>query len=880
VRSWVWPLVVCSCGGAGKTRPATATVTATATLAPAPFRLPTGVRPTAESVELTLDPREEKFSGRVVIDVALDKPTAVVWLHAQGLAIRRASAGSNRTARVYDGIHGLLGLGFDPPLPAGAASVTVEFTGALDAERSQGLYRAAEADGGWYAYTLFEPTDARRAFPCFDEPGFKIPWRLTLVVPAGEQALANTPMTGRDRSAEGKSIVSFAETRPLPAYLVAFVVGPFETVPAGLAGAARAPLRFIVPRGRAEWSRYASAALPRIIELLEDIGGRSYPFEKLDVVIVPRTAGSMQHPGLLALGQPLALIDPDAETAGRRRALVGLAAHTLAHMWFGDLVTNAWWNDLWLSESLATWADLQVSDAFEPGWEIGLEAVARRDRAMAADALPSARRVENPVTTPDELAGAFDPAITYDKGAAVLAMFERWLGPKRFRQILARYLAAHAWKTATADDFIAALDPSTDRRLGAAFRSFLEQPGVPLVTAKASCPPGGPPAVELSQRRFVPAGVTAPDERWQIPVCVAWGDGDGKNRSCRLLSEAADRIVLDRCPTWILANDGAAGYYRSDVTAKGALALLATGQLSVAERLGLVGDLAAEVGTSVALGDALALVPVLAADPDPHVAAKSLALALKVQRADLVPELSARYTKFIRKSYGARGRALGWKRRRGETDADAALRSVLVPLLTHRGDDAELAEEARAHASRWLDDRSELDPAIVDAALDAAGASRSQALWLKLEGAAALAKDGARRVQLLGALGGFDDLELAKASLALLLGQSFDIRDTLPILTRELDGRRTREVAYAFVKESWDRLVARLRPDEALGLLATPTAFCDPGHRADAESFFGPRAAKLEGGARALAAALETVDVCIARTQADAKGLEAFLQKQ
>jgi len=875
----VKPLCVCAivlgaCGGIVAPPPPIAVRPETPPAAPG-LRLPAGVRPTRESLEIKLDPRGERFSGRAAIDLAVDREAAVIWLSAEGLDLASARIGAT-AARIFDTGQGMVGLSFTPPVAAGSALLVVEFAGQIDDRLARGLYRVKENDGSWYAYTFFRPMAARRAFPCFDEPGFRIPWKVTLIVPPGEQAFANAPVAARDRGADGNSIVSFAETRPLSPHLVGFVVGPFESIPAGLAGGGRTPLRFIVPRGRAPFARYAAVATPRIAELLEALTSRPYPFEKLDVVFVPRRTGAVGQPGLVLVDQAAGLIDPDVELAARRRAFVEHAAPELARVWFGDLATPAWWDDLWLDGSLARWAALTTLVAFEPSWQGGDEAVLARDAAMTRDALPGARPVHASAATADDLVGPAE----FVKGAAILAMFDRWVGHETFRRLIARYLDERSLATATTDDLLAALDSSADHRMAGALRTFLDQPGVPLVSARAVCPPGDPPGIELHQRRFFAAGAHAAEGRWRIPVCVAWGDGDERNRACQLLVDETATLLLDRCPRWILPNDGATGYYRSELTVKAAAALLQSGKLSVAERVSLAGDVAALVGTTVPLGEALALVPILAADPDAHVVAASLGLLGKIRRADLIPELSARYARFVRKSYGPRARSLGWRRRSAEPEVQAALRQLLLPLLIRSGDDAELAEEARAQASRWTSDSHEIEAVMVATTLEASGASGSHPLWLKLHDAAVATRDRTERALLLSALGGFDDAELARASLVLLLAPEVDPHDAFPIVARELDGQRTREVAYGFIKESWNALAARLDAAELRELLGSPAAFCDPGHRADAEGFFAPRTAGIEGGARALTAALETVDACIARTQADAKGLEAFLLRQ
>ena len=263
------------------------------------LRLPTAVRPLAGALELRVDPDEVGHSGTARYRVSVTEPSPVVWMHAEGLAVTAATVGG-RPARAISAPGGFLGLQPDEPVPAGDTEVSVTFTGTVDRTLSRGLYAVAEG-GAWYAYTFFEPIDARRAFPCFDEPSAKIPWTLTLVVPAADVALANAPVASETVEGNWKR-VTFSTTRPLPSYLVAFVVGPFDVIPGGTGGAARVPIRFVVPRGRGADARYAISVTPRILDALEAVIGVPYPYEKCDVAVVPRYWGTMEHPGLVAMG--------------------------------------------------------------------------------------------------------------------------------------------------------------------------------------------------------------------------------------------------------------------------------------------------------------------------------------------------------------------------------------------------------------------------------------------------------------------------------------------------------------------------------------------------------------------------------------------------
>ena len=451
------------------------------------------------------------------------------------------------------------------PRPArGLARLTLRYHGSVDVARSRGIYRVDE-DKTAYLYTFFEAVDARRAFPCFDEPVFKIPWTLSLTVPEADQAFANTPVVSTTAAGPGLKTLTFAETRPLPSYLVAFVVGPFQVVPGSPAGNEGLPVQFILPQGRAAELRYAQEFLPHSVKLLEDFTGVPYPYGKLDVAVVPRYWGTMEHPGLVALGQSILLIPPGQESLQRRQFAANISTHELAHYWFGDLVTNAWWDDTWLNEALGTWLDLKATDAVDPAFRFQRVALARRSSALAADALPTAKAVRQPVLSRTDIDASFDAALTYDKGSIVLGMFERWVGAPAFRRGLQLYLKRYADKTATAEELFRALDEGTDRPVGNALSTFVVQPGAPLVSVSLRCTTGDLPVLELAQERFwAERSVSQDTATWQLPVCVRAAWGKHVERACILLTDAQAELTLPYggCPTFVTANEGGLGYYR------------------------------------------------------------------------------------------------------------------------------------------------------------------------------------------------------------------------------------------------------------------------------------------------------------------------------
>jgi alanyl aminopeptidase len=585
--------------------------------------LPDGIVPTKHTIELTIDPAHNTFRGWARIAVELQKEQSEIWLNGKDLALEQAFiefGGKTHKVRVKAVAGEFIRLSPGQPVGPGPAVLSIRYRAPLSAKAVSGPFRR-KIEGRWYAFTVFTPIDARRAFPCFDEPRFKTPWEMSIRVKAVDKAFANAPQLSETAQAGGMKLVQFAATQPLPAEVVAFAVGPFDVWDGGRMGANHTPVRVIAPRGHAEEGRQAALATADVLPRLEGYTGLPYPWEKLDHIALPAGAfGATENPGLITYRARGLLIAPGEEDPAHLRYLRSVEAHEIGHQWFGNLVTQSSWEDVWLSEGFATWLAAKMMDQEEPEARRHLSAVAARERIMAVDSGADTRPVRLAMKARSDMKSVYSQ-IVYQKGASVLLMLENWLGEDRFQKGLKMYLGAHALATATTASFTAALASVADADPTGVVHSFLDQNGIPRVRGTVECGSGKDSDIVIEQ-------IDSP-KQWTIPVC--W-KVDGVQPRCIVLDTARREFPLPGsagCPAWIFLNDGGAGYYRTTWTpAQVAAIASALDRLNAAERLTLVYDLSALAGKDFAQP----IFRKLQFDPEPEIAhAARVALGLEVE---------------------------------------------------------------------------------------------------------------------------------------------------------------------------------------------------------------------------------------------------------
>jgi len=810
------------------------------------FRLPEGAAPLAYDLRLELDPERESFAGRVEIRVRLEAPAERVWLHAVDLEITdaRFRAGERAGALEVSAAHGeMRALEFGEMLPAGEVVLELAYTGRVADGEAQGLFRQ-RAGGRWYLFSQAESVFARRIVPCFDEPRFKAPWRVTIVAPDGLVALANAPLAGGAALPDGRRELRFAELGPQPSYLLAVAVGPFALVDEGRVGRGRVPVRAAVAPADARRTAAIARWAPRLVDALERYVDLPLPAAKLDLVAVPQFFGAMENPGLVTFQAQALVGDPEDPVYLRR--LVRFLAHELAHQWFGNAVTPAWWDDLWLAEAFATWLDDKLSAELGALDDGPLRTQLARAHALEADRAPDARPLRRPVASDEDAEDAFD-AIAYEKGAAVLAMFERFVGEARFRDAVRAYVRARAGGTAVAADFVAALGAASDEATARAFAAYLERPGVPIVDLELSCGTG--PAVAVAPR----GGVT-------VPVCVRYPGRTGPVTACAL---AAGETVIAlpeaaTCPPWISGNAEGRGYYHVGKAPPG------PPSPPVGERLALGFDRAAAIARGELAGvDAVSEIRTLLGAGDPYAAVAALAIAAELDRRidDATrPAWSAWLAARLGPRLGA-GPILAPR-----TPVERALREAIVAIVPGPRFERAAVQAAAAAVERALDPRARLrlDELEVALALAAPGGGRPLAERM-IAAAAAAAGEPARRDALLEGLGAFGP-ELAPRAMEVALDRRFPADAAVAGIAGMLARSETRGAAWRAVRDRLPELLARLGGGTARvePLLEAAGSLCDGAARDELARGMGPHLAALEGGKRLLERALARIDACMA----------------
>jgi cytosol alanyl aminopeptidase len=845
------------------------------------IRLGTDVVPKRYDLTLRIDPRSETFSGQVEIEIDIIKPTWFVQLHGGDLTIDSASIETTdkHDATVIQGENGGMVLQSPVKLASGVGTLRIKFQGGLG-EVPESLYRVKEGEG-WYAYTQFEPLEARDAFPSFDDPGFKTPYAVTLEVPKGITALANTPETERKDDGDWTAY-HFAVSKPLPTYLVAFAVGEFDIVEAkeGV-GQNKVPLRIITTKGKGHLTDFVLETTPPILASLEKYFGSPYPFEKLDLVAVPNfAAGAMENVGLVTYRETLLLFDAKTAPVRTRYRSISVNAHELAHMWFGNLVTLAWWDDLWLNEAFATWMASRTVADVAPELQADLDAVRRANGVMDQDAREATRSIRQPITHGGDVYNAFD-GITYSKGASVLAMIETWTGEDAFRSGVRSYLGANAYGSARTDDLLEALEVSSGKPVRATLGTFIDQPGTPFLTVDVQCADDAV-SVALSQTRYLPAGSNAPvGEPWRVPVCMKYESGGKVHKTCVELDTAQKTFPLDvkECPTWLHPNADERGYYRWKLPGDRMrdLATKHRSKLSLRERIALPQHLGALLQADAVSADVyLTVNQALGAEEHRLIVGSMIGNLGFIDRRVIGDKQRKKFEAYVKKMVKPHLGRVGLRAKPGESAEVALLRPSLLSTMVYMGGDKKLRRILRDEAKKFMKNPDSVRPDLARLAIGLVARDGDAALWEKMKAGVLEAKTPLVRSIYLRGLGGFHDPELAVRSYELLLDGTLRGQDYWSIIGPGFATDATHATMWTWITKNYDRIIEALGDKRAHSIPWAATGYCSNEGVEATKAFFADPDRTPPGTERNLAQAIESIELCARLKKSMTPGVEKF----
>jgi alanyl aminopeptidase len=785
-----------------------------------PLRLTRDVEPLAQAVELTLDPAKDDYSGRVLIDLVAHEGFSSFRIHAQGPAFTTATlTDPDGHATVLAAVLtnkelGLVTLTAPISLAAGNYRLAIEFTARFQHD-GLGLYKTVSR-GDNYLFTQFEDRQARKAYPCWDEPAFKINWQLTLKVPASLEVITNSSPAVESADGGWKT-VSFGRTPPMPAYLVAIAVGPFELVPVpGL----NVPGRIITPRGQAALAAEAVRFAPPLLARLEQYFNIPYPYDKLDQIAVPEYVyGAMENAGFITYTDRLLLMDPANPPFDRRRRLADVMAHEMSHMWFGDLVTMKWWDDLWLNESFADWMCAKIVQEEYPEFRIMIQQSRAIHNAMRTDALPSVTPVRRHVTAASDLSELADE-LTYSKGKGILNMVENWIGPENFRAAMQVYFVQHRWGSTTAEDLWAAFATVSGDNVAQMLSAFIEKPGVPLVSIALDA--SG--RLGVSQQRFTNLGAAAGPGQWQVPIVLVWSKGGQLHRERILLK---DKTQLAEIPgiaqaDWIYPNEHEAGYYRWNLSPElnARLATRSAG-LSPIERVGLLDNVSALFNAGLIDGnDFLAYVTAFGRDGDSDVNTSVAQSVGGLRDTFITPKSRSAYYAFQAAILRPVLDRIGLQPVKGEPADLSPLRQALYDALGYEAGDPAVVGECRRLAAGFLQDPGSVDPGLLEVSLKVAAYHGDATVFDSFQAALGTAKTPAARSALISALGSFHDPALTGRALAYSLTPALNSTEFLGVLLSASEDPDRREIGVDWIMANFPAIAAKAPPQYTARLIS------------------------------------------------------------
>ncbi len=830
-------------------------------------------------IHLAPDFGTDTFAGRVSISVRLAESTRSITLHATEIEFHEATITAGGVAQPasvsLDLDEETATLTVARALPRGRATIRIRYTGLLN-DKLRGFY-LSRANNRKYAITQLEATDARRAFPSFDEPALKATFAVSTTIDVGDTAISNglvvsdTPGPGA-----GKHTMTFAPTKRMSPYLVAMLVGNWECIGGTADGI---PVRVCGTPDRKAELGFALEATEFALRYFNRYFSIKYPFAKLDIIAVPDfAAGAMENTAAIVFREQFLLVGSDGGSTEHRKQVSQYLAHEIAHQWFGDLVTMQWWDDIWLNEGLATWAERRPMDEWKPEWSARLDEVRDTESAMNLDTMRATRPIRTKVATPDDINQVFD-AIAYQKSAAVVRMVEGFVGADAFREGINAYLKKFAYGNATGEGLWTTLAAVTKKPVDRILSSYVTQNSMPLVRVETSCA-GGATHVSLSQKPIssaVPVSTT-----WEIPICYKRGqDGKAGQAACSLLSGPSTTVKLSGCSSWFFANVDSRGYYRSSYPSDALRALgeaVRTNQLTPVEQTSLIED----VWTLVRLDDE-SIAAFLSLSSDLARSGLSPAILSATGHIDFIANYLVDSTtrpafdRWVRETLGPVLANVGWEPAPQENADRQRIRSEVLYTLGYAGRDPEVLAEARRRVDRYFAGAAPIHPSLATTILHLAAINGDAALYDRY--VAGMKGPGSRadQIRFRDSLAYFADPILRKRTLDFVTSSGVRAQDAPDIISALMARPWAIQSTWEHVKSNWPTLEKSLGVFQGLpSVIGSTQNFCDDASRSDVDRFLSQHV--IPGTERTAQQALETIDRCIATKKQQSKNVAEFLR--
>jgi len=842
-------------------------------------RLPELAVPVNYKLTFTPDLEKATFEGDETISIQVLKSTSEITLNAVDIDFHQVtvvSAGTTQKARVVPEIDKeMVVLTVERPLAPGAATIHITYSGTLN-DQMRGLYLGKDDQGRKYAATQFESTDARRAFPSFDEPAYKATFDITAIADKGQVAISNQKVLSDTPGPADKHTVRFATTAKMSSYLAALVVGNFEYIEGQADGI---PIRVYSTPGKKEMGKFALEAAEHILSYYDKYFSVKYPYGKLDLIGIPDfSAGAMENTGCITFREVILLIDETKGSIELKKEIASVIAHEMAHQWFGDLVTMQWWDDIWLNEGFATWMESKPVEAWKPEWNIDLDDVIDEGQTLNTDSLDNTRPIHQAAETPAQITELFD-GIAYGKAGAVLRMLEAYLGEETFRTGVNAYIERHQYANATAADFWETQTTTSKKPVNEIMPTFVKQAGVPIVNIDSRCS-GQATTVTLNQHRYLYEleKLQAPNEElWQVPLCMKGSSGSGAPK-CDLLAKQQGTFELPGCSSWVLANSGATGYYRVGYQPEAVRALAGSAEstLSPAERIALQTDVWAsvEVGREP-VGDYLILAQGLNHDRNRAVVEDLISHFTYIDHYFVTASDRESYQNWLRQYLTPILEDVGWEPKPGENDEMKILRARVLYALGYDARDLGILARAREIADRALDKPGSVNREVAESALTLAALNGDRTLYDRLLAASKNAKSPEEYYMALSALAQFSNPALLDRTLDYAVSPDVRSQDALRLISEVMQNPAGEKLAWDFVLAHWDSVQKVGGPFASAEIVNATSSFCDEHMRDQVVDFFA--AHKIEAAERTYRQSIEQINNCVERKSQQEPQLASWL---